>query len=256
MNIIITGASSGIGKALKEHYEKLGHTVFDISKTGEGYECDVADRVALEKVIADMMTKVDHIDILINCAGFGVSGAIELVPIENVKSIFDVNVIGAVNMLQLILPYMKKGGKVINISSVLALFPTPYRGYYCASKSALSAINDALYMELKASGIQVSALCPSDIKTNFSKNRVKSFETNERYGDAIALSTKHIDDKEEKRMPIDHAVKILVKWIDKKHLKPQYIMTFKFKVLYALKNIFPKSVYLKICNKMFNKKVA
>lgn len=256
MNIIITGASSGIGQALKNHYEKLGHTVFDISKSGDGYECDVADRAALEKVVADIMTKVESIDILINCAGFGVSGAIELVPIENVKSIFDVNVIGAVNMLQLVLPHMKKGGKVINISSVLALFPTPYRGYYCASKSALSSISDALYMELKASGIQVTAICPCDIKTNFSKNRVKNFETNERYGEAIALSTKHIDDKEDKRMPIDKATKILVKWIDKRHLKPQYIMSFKFKLLYAFKNIFPKSVYLKVCNKMFNKKGA
>ncbi len=256
MNIIITGASSGIGLALKNHYQSLGNTVFDISKSGEGYECDVTDRASLSKIIEDIMTKVDHIDILINCAGFGVSGAIELVPIENIKAIFDVNVIGAVNMLQLVLPHMKKGGKVINISSVLALFPTPFRGYYCASKSALSTINDALYMELKESGIQVSAFCPSEIKTNFSKNRVKSFETNERYGEAISLSTKHIDDKEEKRMPIDKAVKILVRWIDKKHLKPQYIMTFKFKLLYALKNIFPKSVYLKVCNKMFNKKSA
>jgi len=256
MNIIITGGSSGIGEALKNHYEKLGHIVFDISKNGNDYVCDVSDREALSKIIDEIMTKVEHIDILINCAGFGVSGAIELVPIKNVQSIFDVNVIGAVNMLQLVLPHMKKGGKIINISSVLALFPTPYRGYYCASKSALSSLSDALYMELKASGIQVTALCPCDIKTNFSKNRVKSFETNERYGDAITLSTKHIDDKENKRMPIEKATKILVKWIDKRHLKPQYIMSFKFKFLYALKNIFPKRLYLKVCNKMFNKKSA
>ena len=118
MNIIITGGSSGIGEALKNHYEKLGHIVFDISKNGNDYVCDVSDREALSKIIDEIMTKVEHIDILINCAGFGVSGAIELVPIKNVQSIFDVNVIGAVNMLQLVLPHMKKGGKIINISSV------------------------------------------------------------------------------------------------------------------------------------------
>lgn len=253
MNIIITGASSGIGQALKKHYEAKGNTVINVSRTDADYNCDITDRAKLEEAFKDIASKFKQIDMLINCAGFGVSGAIETTPIDKVQSIFDVNVIGSVNCIQLTLPIMSERGKIANISSVTALFPIPFRGYYCASKAALSTLSDSLRMELAHTKIQTTAICPSDIKTNFTKNRVKSFETNERYGDAIEKSTKYIDAREDKRMSVDKAVKIITKWLDKKHLKPQYIMTFKFKLLNFAKGILPKSLYLKMCNKFMNK---
>lgn len=251
-NIIITGASSGIGKAFKEYYEKQGNTVYNISREAEIYACDVTDRQKLTEVFSAIQKKAGTIDMLINCAGFGLSGAIELTPIEQVQREFDVNVIGIVNCVQLVLPMMHANGKIINISSASALFPIPYRGFYGATKAAVSAITDSLRMELCQTKIQVTALCPSDIKTNFTKNRGKVFTTNERYKDAIRLSTLKIDNREDKRMPLEKAIRIMTRWIKQKHLKPQYIMTVKFKLMYFAKGVLPKSWYLKICNKVMN----
>ena len=253
MNIIITGASSGIGKALKEYYENKGHLVFDISRSGDGFQCDVTDRKALEVVFEEIAKKVPHIDMLINCAGFGGSGAIELMPPEKVQAIYDVNIMGTINAIQLALPLMGDRGKIINIASAMGLFPIPFRGFYGSAKSAVVALSDSLRMELSQTKIQVTAICPCDIKTNFTKNRLKDFETNERYGDAVRLSTEAVDSREDKRMRLEKATKIITRWIDRKRLKPLYIMTFKFKLLYFAKGILPKSLYLKACNKMFLK---
>ena len=254
MNIIITGASSGIGKALKEYYEKKGNVVFDISRSGDGYQCDITNRKGLETVFNDIASKVEKIDMLINCAGFGGSGAIELMPIDKVQSIYDVNVIGTINCIQLTLPLMGNRGKIINIASAMGLYPIPFRGFYASAKSAIIALSDSLRMELSQTKIQVTAICPSDIKTNFTQNRLKDYETNQRYGDAVALSTQAVDGREEKRMSLNKAIKIMTRWINKRHLKPLYIMTFKYKLLYFAKGIFPKSLYQKACNKLFFKK--
>lgn len=254
MNIIITGASSGIGQGLKKHYEAKGHKVIGISRTNDDYTCDVSDRIALEQVFKSIGEKYGKIDILINNAGYGVLGAIETVPLADAKAIYEVNIIGVVNCIQLALPLMSEHGKIVNISSVAAFFPTPYRGYYGSSKAAVSMLTDSLRMELSQTKIQVTAICPSEIKTNFQKNRVVRLGTNERYGKAVEKSSKVVTGRDKKRMPLEKGIKIITKWIDKKHLKPQYIMGFKFKCLYRISHLIPKSWYLGICNRHFNKR--
>ena len=253
MNILITGGSSGIGLALVKYYRERGEQVINLSLDQADYNCDVTDRARLEEIFADIKNKYNHIDILINCAGLGITGAIETVPIEKVKKIYDVNVIGTVNTIQLCLPIMSERGKIINISSVAGFFPTPFRSFYGSSKASVSMLTDSLRMELARTKIQVTAICPSEIQTNFSKNRIKSLETNQRYGNSVAYALKRIEDRDSKRMPLEKASKIIIKWINKKHLKPQYIMGFKFKFLYHTFRLIPKSLYLKVCNHVFNK---
>ena len=250
-NIIITGASSGIGKALKEYYKNLGNTVLGISRTNDDYLCDVSDKVALKKVFDDIKTKIGKIDILINCAGFGLSGAIELIDEERIRKEYDVNVFGTIFATQLALPFMENEGKIINISSACALFPLPFRAFYCSSKAAVSMLSDCLRMELSKTKIQVTAICPCDIKTNFTKNRVKSYETNERYLLAVQKSAEKIDSMEDRRMSLEKATRIMTKIINKKKLKPQYIMGLRNKFLYHLTKFFPKSWVLKAETKMF-----
>lgn len=252
MIIVITGASSGIGKGFKEYYEAKGHKVYNISREEADFNCDVTDFNAIKNAFAEI-GKNGKIDMLISCAGFGGSGAVELTEHEKVQAIYDVNIIGTINCIQACIPLMENSGKIINISSAMALFPIPFRGFYASSKSAIITLTDALRMELSSTKIQVTALCPSDIKTNFTKNRLKDYKTNERYGEAIKLSTEKIDSREERRMPLDKAIKIMTKWINKKHLKPLYVMTFKFKLLKFAMGIFPKSLYLKICTKAYYK---
>jgi len=250
-NIVITGSSSGIGQSLRKYFESQGDTVIGISLSNDDYNCDVSNAEEMKNVFYKIGQKYGTIDILINCAGFGLSGAIELIKNSRIQKEYDVNVMGTVNAIQNALPIMDECGKIINISSACALFPLPFRAYYCSSKAAVSMLSDCLRMELSKTSIQSTAICPCDIKTNFTKNRDKSFDTNERYGDAIKLSAERIDSREHKRMSIEKATKILVKIIEKDKLKPQYVMGLRNKILYQVQKFFPKSLVLKVLTKMF-----
>lgn len=251
LNIIITGSSSGIGQSLRKYYKNQGHSVLGISLDGDDYNLDVSDKNALAKAFEDIAQKMDKIDILINCAGFGLSGAIELIDSAQIEKEYAVNVHGTIYSIQLALPLMRENGKIINISSACALFPLPFRAYYCSSKAAVSMLSDCLRMELSKTKIQSTAICPCDIKTNFTKNRKKDFKTNERYKEAIRLSAERIDSREDKRMSVEKATKIMTKIIAKKKLKPQYVMGARNKLLYQIQKFFPKSLVLKVMTKLF-----
>ncbi len=250
-NIVITGSSSGIGQALRAYYEKNGDNVIGISLEGDDYNCDVSSFDTMKSIFEEIAKKFDKIDILIPCAGFGLSGAIELINNKQIQKEYDVNVMGTVNAIQCALPLMRENGKIINISSACALFPLPFRAFYCSSKAAVSSLSDCLRMELSKTKIQSTAICPCDIKTNFTKNRQKSYDTNERYKEAIRLSAERIDSREDKRMSVDKAVKIMTKIINKKKLKPQYVMGVRNKILYQIQKFFPRTWVLKVMTKVF-----
>ena len=256
--VLITGASSGIGLKLKEFYAKQGDIVLNISRNAGqddfNFSCDISNYNNLENVFKEIIQKYTHIDILINCAGYGISGASELISDEDSKKIFDVNFFGTYKLIKLCLPYMKANGKIINISSACALFPLPYRTLYCASKSAVTMFSECLRMELLPTKIQVTNICPGDIKTNFTKNRIKIFETNERYKDRINKAVLKVDKNEHKRMSADYAVKKIFKICEKKKLKPRYIIGNKYKLFYVLQKVFPKSWYDKVIYKIFGGK--
>ena len=137
-----------------------------------------------------------------------------------------------------------------NISSAMALFPVPFRAIYGSAKSAVLSLSFSLRMELAPLGIDVVAICPGDIKTNFTKNRIKDFETNERYGKRIETATQKCDSKEDKRMESSVCAKRIFKKICKKKCKPFYIIGAKYKALYFLTRITPKSWLLKMTGKL------
>lgn len=249
--IIITGASSGIGKGLKDYYQNRGDTVINISLCDADYNVDVTDRQKMEEAFADIKEKYGKIDMLIPCAGYGLSGAIELVDVKNVQKQFDVNVIGTVNAIQLAMPILNDNAKIIIISSATALFPLPFRGFYGSSKAAVAMIGDSLRLELKKTKIQVSTIYPCDIKTEFTKNKVNDLQTNNRYGQSVTKSIEKVDKAQDKRMPLDKAIRLMSKFINKKHLPPAYVMGARNKFCFHLQKFFPKSWLLKVLNKIF-----
>lgn len=252
--VIITGGTSGIGLGLKNLYEKAGDTVLTIS-TREGnekhYSCSVSDEKKIKEVINSIGQKYGRIDVLINNAGFGMSGITELLPVEQIKSVCEVNYYGTLYCTQEAIKYMPRGSKIINISSAMALFPVPYRAIYGSIKSAVLTLSFALRMELKPLGIEVTAICPGDIKTNFTKNRIKKFETNERYGSRLEKATTKSDSREDKRMPAEICSSKIFKIITKKKCKPFYIIGGKYKLLYFMTRITPKSWLLNITEKLY-----
>ncbi len=252
--IVITGATSGLGKGLKEIFEKKGDVVIDISIDSEQYKCDVGDYKALKKVFDDIYLNYGEIDMLITCAGYGLSGAIELLDEQQTKKQFDVNFFGTANACKYAIPIMNKNGKIIIMASATAIFPVPFRAYYSASKAAVDNFARALKMELSRSGIQVTSICPGDVKTNFSANRIKIYETNERYGKSIEKSTKPTEKSEKRRMSPEYAIKKIYKICEKKNLKNRYIIGKTFKMLNFFNKMFSIKLIDKVCTKMYYKK--
>lgn len=251
--VVITGASSGIGKGLLETFEAQGDKVIDISLDGRDYQCDVGDDQKLKAVFDDIYLKHGPIDILVTCAGYGLSGAIELLPEADTRKQFDVNFFGTANACKYAIPMMKERSKIVIISSATALFPVPFKAYYCASKAAVHSFAQVLKMELSKTSIQVTSICPGDIKTNFTANRVKKYDTNERYKEAIELSTKPTEKTEKRRMSPEYAVKKIAQVIEKKKFKPMYIIGRQYHWFYAAKRLTSVNLMNKCLTKIFYK---
>lgn len=256
--IVITGATSGIGKKLKEFYKSDKDIVISLSRTEQqtptSFPCDISDPLQLKKAFDFISQQYGKIDILINNAGYGLTGATELISLDNAKNLFDVNFFGALNCIKMALPLMDNKSKIFNISSACALFPLPYRTLYCASKSAMNMLSLCIQMELKPYGIDVVSICPGDIKTNFSPNRVKNYDTNKRYENRIKNATDYIENREDKRMSIDKATKKIYKIMNKKNHKPQYIVGLKYKFFYFASKILPLKLFNKIIAIIFDGK--
>lgn len=256
--IVITGASSGIGLTTGRLLKNNGYKVVNISKENceefETFVGDVSNYLALEEFFNKIGEKYKEIFALINCAGFGISGAVELTQEALAQKIMDVNFLGTFYAAKYALKYMKKGAKIINISSACALYPVPFRTFYCASKAAVQMLSYGLKMELKNAGIDVCAVCPGEVQTNFSKNREKDFSTNEKYGDAVKNAALHIEHNEKKRMSPQVVANRIFKLINKKRMKPFVIVSGKYKILNFFTRFVPQSLILKGSNKILGGK--
>ncbi len=258
--IVITGGTSGIGLGLKERFESAGDNVitFSLDKSNDPnhYEGSVSDETRVNEVFTDIHERFGFIDMLINCAGFGMNAITEIVPTDKMNAVFDVNVNGTLYCTRAALPIMTSGARIVNMSSAMALFPVPFKSFYGAAKSAIMSLSFSLRMELAPVGIDVVVFCPGDTKTNFSKNRVKEFQTNDRYGDRLKTACEHHDKKEDSRMSAEYVVGKIYKAITKKKTKPFYIIGNKYKFLYFLTRITPKSLLLNITGKKLGGKMV
>lgn len=262
--VVITGGTSGIGLGLKELFEKNGDTVltFSLDETGDAnhYQGSVDHEIKVKQVFNDIHERFGSIDMLINCAGIGMSAITEIAPMEQIRKVMEVNFFGTLNCMRSALPHMNSGARIVNLSSAMALFPVPFRGIYGASKSAILTLSMSMRMELAHAGIDVVAICPGDTKTNFTANRIKDFSSSERYGDRLETATASSDAKEDKRMDVTQVVDKIFKVITKPKTKPFYIIGGKYKWIHFLTRITPKSMLIKATNKKlggkFEKEVA
>lgn len=182
MNILITGAGSGIGFASALKLAKLNHHVFAFIHSKKDLE-KFKLLTNITPIVGDITSETDRkkldnleIDVLINCAGIGKSGPISYVPMNEIKNNFEVNVFGTLAMIQLFAPkFIKKNkGRIINISSVAGKIAIPYLGIYNATKFALEAASDSLRQELQPYGIFVSIIEPGPFATGFNEKMVES----------------------------------------------------------------------------------
>src|ERR687883_574278 len=183
--VLITGCSTGIGRATAERLADHGHTVYATARRPdsiadlEGKGCktlalDVTDEESMRAAVATVEQEHGAVGALVNNAGYSQSGAIEDVPMEQVRRQFETNVFGLIRMCQLVLPGMRRQGygRIVNISSMGGKLVFPGGGIYHATKHAVEALSDALRFEVRGFGIGVSIVEPGLIKTQFGETAV------------------------------------------------------------------------------------
>ncbi|UOB17443.1 oxidoreductase [Abyssalbus ytuae] len=251
--ILITGASSGMGKTTAELLLKKGYTVYGAARRTEKMNgliqagakilsMDVTDENSVLFGIEEIIKNEGRIDILINNAGFGLYGAIEDVAMKDAKYQMDVNVFGLARLTQLVLPYMRKqaSGKIVNISSIGGKLANPLGGWYHASKFALEALSDSLRMEVKQFGIDVIIIEPGGIKSEWSDiamKHAKDVSQNGAYGEMVKKMIETGEKFKDKNAEPDVIANLIVKAITTKRPKARYTGGFMAKQLLFIRKI-------------------
>jgi NAD(P)-dependent dehydrogenase (short-subunit alcohol dehydrogenase family) len=188
--VLITGCSSGIGAATARRLTEHGWSVYATARRPETLQpladagaktlaLDVTDEQSMSAAVAEVERAEGAVGVLVNNAGYSQSGAIEEVPLADVRRQFETNVFGLVRMCQLVLPGMRRqrSGRIVNVSTMGANFTFPGGGFYHASKYAVEAISDALRFEVAGFGVEVAVIQPGLIRTSFGDTAVDSLQT-------------------------------------------------------------------------------
>ena len=244
---VITGGTSGIGLCTALKMKAKGYEVFEISRRREGatginhISADVTDEERINEAVSYIIDKAGRIDVLINNAGFGISGAVEFTETADARKQFDVNFFGMVNMNRAVIPFMRRagGGRIVNISSVAAPIAIPFQAYYSAAKAAINSYTMALINEVRPYGISVCAVQPGDICTGFTSAREKSYAGDEIYGGRISGSVAVMEHDERNGMKPEKAAHLIAAVAEAKKVRPVYTIGFKYKLFCALVKILP-----------------
>jgi short-subunit dehydrogenase len=267
--VLITGASSGIGKVTAQHLAGLGYRVYGTSRKAENgnrtfsdensngfiemVNLDVCDNQSAKKAVEYVIEQEGRIDVLINNAGFGISGAIEETTEEEALAQFNTNFFGMHRMCRNVLPIMRKQkkGLIINIGSVAGQFSIPYQSMYSASKYAMESYTESLRMEVRDWGIRAVIIEPGDTRTGFTDNR---YYTQESENTAYPKSRGSIEKMEKDERNGDspkNIAKIIGRLLNKKNPPVRITVGLAYKVFVQLKRIFPSRLIEFILTKMY-----
>ena len=255
--ILITGTSSGFGRTIAEKLHFEGYTVIGTSRNAEKIssdyltiKLDINDYEASKSEVDQIINKYGKIDILINNAGVGVTGPLEETSSDDIKKAFKTNLFGPIEIIKKCIPSMRneKKGLIINITSILAYFGTPFRGVYSATKSSLEIIGEVFNMELNKFNINVVNIAPGDFKTDIASRRIvtklkeSSFYFND-YNNSLKSVNTHVN-KAKSPIEIAHLVFKIIKSNNPKiHYKAGSFIQ-KFSII--LKRIMPDRLFQKL----------
>ncbi len=250
--VLITGGSSGIGKAIGLHLKEKGYKVYGTTRSTLKYpsfsdfpllEMDVRNVETIKTCVASLLEKESRIDVLVNNAGIGITGPMEETPHEEVLKAFATNFNGPLSVINEVLPIMRKqkDGLIINITSIAGYMGLPYRGIYSASKAALELVTESYRMETKSFGVKFTTLAPGDFATNIASGRYHTpvYEHSpykKMYKNTLDAIDSDVDSGGD---PIEVGKKI-AKIIEIKNPKPHYqVGSFIQKFSLTLKSILP-----------------
>ena len=229
--MIITGGSSGIGRTTAEYFANQGYMVYDLSRHGENH------------------VGIRHIDCDVS---MGISGAVEFTSPKDIRHIMDVNFFGAVNISQAVLPYMRKErhGRIIFVSSMMAIFAIPFQAFYSASKFAINGYAMALKNELRPFNIEVSCMLPGDVKTGFTGAREKNEKGNIAYP-ALEKAVRTMENDEQNGMDPNDIAKKLYHIAETSMPLAMYTAGWKYHLFLLLNKLVPQTLAYKIISIMY-----
>lgn len=243
--IVITGGSSGIGLSAVKALRQKGCKVYELSRRASSdpdHICtDITDEAQIESALQNILQKEDHIDVVINNAGFGISGAVEFTETEEAQKQFDVNFFGMVRVNHVFLRQFRKQGcgRIVNISSVASPIAIPFQAFYSAAKAAIDSYTMALANELRPYHITVCAIRPGDIRTGFTAAREKSVRGDDVYGGRISRSVSKMEHDEQHGMDPDKAGAFIARIALKKSPKPLVTIGLSYRLFAVLSKLLP-----------------
>ena len=246
--VLVTGASSGIGKAIKSQLDNEGYIVYGTSRKSSFDDkskmipMDVTDSSSIKEAINYIIRKEDKIDILINNAGFGIAGSIEDTNEEECFNQLNTNFFGVHRTIKEVLPHMRSNnmGTIVNIGSVAGLISIPYQSMYSCAKYSVEALTEALRIELKPFNIKVCLIEPGDTKTGFTDNRIFTKESSESpYKEYFKKSIAVMEKDERNGKPPETVAMAVSKIIKKKNPPIRKIVGFNYNLLVILKRLLP-----------------
>ena len=257
--VLITGGSSGIGLETARCLTQAGAHVLEMSRRDSDrsgithIRGDVTREPDCSAAVEAVIKESGGIDVLILCAGFGISGAVEFTRSEDARRQLDVNFFGAVNMVKAALPYMRQArkGRIIIISSVAGAIPIPFQTFYSVTKAALNSYAGALRNEVRPYGISVCAIMPGDISTGFTAARVKEARGDAEYGGRISRSVARMEKDEQNGMSAAAAGRYIAKMSLRRSLPPSMAIGIQYKFFTMLVRLLPSRLVSRLVYGMY-----
>jgi Short-chain alcohol dehydrogenase of unknown specificity len=231
--ILITGATSGLGKACAEYLSARGLIVYGtgrrvMAETGavKHLQMDVTDPESVKQAVEKVIAEQGHIDVVVNNAGMGIGGAAELATVDEIRLQMRTNFMGTVHVCSAVLPYMRQngGGTLINVSSLGGVMGLPFQAYYSASKFAVEGYSEALSLEVKPFNVKVCLIEPGDFATGFTASRINSEATQQskEYGAQFEKTLKNIEKEEQNGLKPERLAEVVYRIANSKHPKFRY----------------------------------
>ena len=263
--VLISGCSTGIGRALTVEFAARNWRVFATARKSEVINdlkapnvdvsvLDVTDETSIKDCVNFVIAKAGRIDMLVNNAGLLLIGPLVELETSELRRQFETNVIGLNALTRAAVPHMikRKSGKIVNVSSVSGVLPTPFAGAYCSTKAAVTALSDSLRMELAPFGINVVTVQPGGIKSNLSGNADKGLDRFRKtpYGPIQEFIVARANASQENATPAEVFAKELVDKLERKKT-PKFIRVGKDSTLLPLIARFPRAFTDALLSKKF-----